>query len=216
MRPSNINCPILSALGAAVATLILFIILSNLSKIERRPGPVDHPPPVSINYTPPVKPPEPVQLEETSPTLLEQVKTVVPNENPVKTETPHPRIFTEIASPEGITIPNARTFTDMKFPVVSEIFKPFQVDRKPYILRLVNPIYPFAAKSSGIEGRVVLRFVVDEKGLVHNPEVINAEPVGVFEKSALAAIVKYRFKPAAIGNEPVKCIVVMPMGFELK
>lgn len=216
MRNPNINFPIMSAAGAVIVTVILFIILSNLSKIERRPGPINHSPPVSINYTPPVKPPEPVQLEETSPTLLEQVKTVVPNENPVKTEMPRPRIITEFASPEGITIPNTRTFTNMKFPVVSEIFKPFQVDRKPYILRLVNPIYPFAAKSSGIEGRVVLRFVVDKKGLVQNPEVMNAEPVGIFEESALAAIVKYRFKPAAIGNEPVKCIVVMPMGFELK
>ena len=80
---------------------------------------------------------------------------------------------------------------------------------------MVKPIYPFSAKSSSIEGRVVLRFIVDEEGLVQEPVVLEAEPEGVFEKSALAAIVKYKFRPAKIGNRPVKCMVKVPIGFTL-
>ena len=56
----------------------------------------------------------------------------------------------------------------------------------------------------------------DENGKVQDPKVVKAEPEGVFEEAALAAIVKYKFIPATIGKKNVKCIAVMPIGFEIK
>lgn len=105
---------------------------------------------------------------------------------------------------------------DFRIPYVSSHFTPKQVDRRPRVLKPVTPIYPNQATINGIEGRVVLRFIVDENGEVQNPVIVKAEPEGVFEKAALAAIVKYKFIPAVIGKKNVKCIAVMPIGFEIK
>ena len=94
-------------------------------------------------------------------------------------------------------------------------FKPIEVDQPPRLLRAMLPQYPSDALKKGIEGRVMLRFVVDCHGKVQEPQVLQAEPEGIFEASALAAVVKYRFKPAMKGGKAVDCIVKLPIGYDL-
>ena len=94
-------------------------------------------------------------------------------------------------------------------------FKPNEVDQPPRILSAVPPQYPFDAQKKGIEGRVMLRFVVDSGGKVQEPQVVDAEPEGIFEESALTAVVKYRFKPAIKGGHAVDCIVKLPLGYHI-
>lgn len=62
-------------------------------------------------------------------------------------------------------------------------------------LNRVNPRYPRRAKIRRIEGHVQLLFIIDKNGFVSDPKVIDSNPKGIFEKSALRAIVKWRFKP---------------------
>jgi TonB family protein len=215
LKNPNINFPVMSALGATIVTLMLLIILSNLTKIEIPHTPDYLPPPISIAQTKPPKPPEPVNLEETEQNTFEPEKTVIPNDDPVRQEITPPNVDTKIVGPGSFEILTKPTIEHIQFPVINEYFEINQVDRKPRIIRRVIPIYPFSAKSGGIEGRVVLRFIVDENGFVQKPEVLRAEPEGVFEESALAAIVKYRFKPALINKKPVKCIVIQPIDYKL-
>ncbi|HEX7235578.1 MAG TPA: TonB family protein, partial [Gammaproteobacteria bacterium] len=58
--------------------------------------------------------------------------------------------------------------------------------REPEITRLlaVNPQYPSAAASSGVEGFVEVSFMVTALGRVENAVVTAAEPKGVFEQPA--------------------------------
>ena len=65
-------------------------------------------------------------------------------------------------------------------------------------------LYPPVAKAEGIEGYVVIRYDVTAQGMVINAEVVEAEPEGVFEQAALAAIVQWRFRAATEAGKPVE------------
>jgi TonB family protein len=67
--------------------------------------------------------------------------------------------------------------------------------REPEITRVlaVNPQYPSSAASSGVEGFVEVSFTVTALGRVENAVVTAAEPKGMFEQAALAAIARWRY-----------------------
>jgi TonB family protein len=89
------------------------------------------------------------------------------------------------------------------------------VDQRPSILYQHGPIYPFSATKEGIEGKVMIRATVDKDGYAREPEVVSAEPEGVFEEAALDAIAESRFKPAIKDGKRVDCVVILPIKFEL-
>jgi protein TonB len=62
----------------------------------------------------------------------------------------------------------------------------------------VAAIYPRRAQARGIEGFVVVEFTVNKTGAVTNPVVIKAEPEGVFDRAALDAVVKFKYKPRVV------------------
>jgi TonB family protein len=62
-------------------------------------------------------------------------------------------------------------------------------------LLAVDPHYPSSAAASGIEGFVDVSFTVTALGRVENASVTAAEPQGVFEQAALAAISRWRYSP---------------------
>ena len=66
--------------------------------------------------------------------------------------------------------------------------------REPQVSRLlaVDPQYPSAAET-GVEGFVEVVFTVTDLGRVENAVVTSAEPPGVFERAALAAIARWRY-----------------------
>jgi TonB family protein len=69
---------------------------------------------------------------------------------------------------------------------------------------LVNrraPFYPPQAASSGIEGWVDLDLQVDADGNILDVTVIDSDPVGVFEESAVAAAESWRFAPRLEAGE---------------
>lgn len=98
-------------------------------------------------------------------------------------------------------------------PGKENINDPESVYEKPEIVSLYPLKYPYKAKEKGIEGRVILRFTVDTKGRVNDPQVISAKPEGIFEKAAIYTVTRYRFKPAKKGGESVNSIVKLPVSF---
>ena len=63
------------------------------------------------------------------------------------------------------------------------------------VISAPRPKYPANAKRRRIEGYVTVRFTVTRAGKVSNPQVIAAKPPGVFEREALKAIKRWRFRP---------------------
>ncbi|MGJ8688044.1 MAG: M56 family metallopeptidase [Gammaproteobacteria bacterium] len=81
------------------------------------------------------------------------------------------------------------------------------VERRGEILPInfVEPVYPKAAADQGIEGWVQVKFTVDTDGLIAEDtvEVVDAEPLGVFDDSAIAAAKKFRFTLTSPNGSPV-------------
>ena len=67
----------------------------------------------------------------------------------------------------------------------------------------VTPMYPRRAAERGIEGYVLIEFTVTILGTVENPVVIEAEPPGYFERAALNAARKFKYKPKVVNGEPI-------------
>ena len=61
--------------------------------------------------------------------------------------------------------------------------------------RYTQPQYPAAARDHGIEGWVDMQFLVRKDGSLGEVTVVGAEPVGVFEQSALDAVRRWRYQP---------------------
>ncbi|MEE8243453.1 MAG: TonB family protein, partial [Pseudomonadales bacterium] len=68
----------------------------------------------------------------------------------------------------------------------------------------VAPVYPSDAQERLIEGYAVVEFVVTETGSVANPVIVESDPPGVFDKAALAAVVKFKYKPRVVDGQPVE------------
>ena len=59
----------------------------------------------------------------------------------------------------------------------------------------VAPQYPRRAAQKGIEGYVVVEFTVSKLGTVTNPKVIEANPPNIFNRAAISAAKKFKYKP---------------------
>ena len=65
----------------------------------------------------------------------------------------------------------------------------------------VAPVYPRRALQRGIEGYVIVEFTVTKQGSVRDPVVVEAQPQGIFERAALDAALKFKYKPRVINGE---------------
>lgn len=90
-----------------------------------------------------------------------------------------------------------------------------EIDEPPRVMKKIDPIYPYSAKRRRIQGEVTLRFIVTKEGEVVKPAVVKGEPPGVFDESALRAIVKWQFKPAIKDGEAVDVLIIAPFRFDL-
>ncbi|PLX56425.1 MAG: energy transducer TonB [Chromatiales bacterium] len=67
----------------------------------------------------------------------------------------------------------------------------------------INPRYPRQALLNGIEGYVRLEFTILEDGSVKDVVVAESRPGQVFDRSAVLAVMKWKFKPRIIDGEAV-------------
>lgn len=65
------------------------------------------------------------------------------------------------------------------------------------------PVYPRYAQSRGLEGYVIIEFIVTESGKVISPQIIEANPEGVFDNAALRAVKNYKYKPKMVDGSSV-------------
>lgn len=79
----------------------------------------------------------------------------------------------------------------------------------------VPPHYPSRALKRHIEGWVKIEFTITASGQVANPTVIAAEPSGIFNDEALAAIAKWKFREKRVDGAPVEQRAVQTLQFRL-
>jgi len=96
-------------------------------------------------------------------------------------------------------------------------FRADQVDRQVGLIPGVRPpAYPEALRSAGIEGRVVVEFVVDERGLpVQGSIRVVQSDNDLFADAVRSTLGRLRFTPAEVGGKKVSQLVQMPFLFTL-
>lgn len=67
----------------------------------------------------------------------------------------------------------------------------------------VAPIYPRRAQSRGIEGYVIVEFTVTRTGTVRDPVVVESTS-SLFERAAINAALKFKYKPRVVDGEAVE------------
>ncbi len=75
-------------------------------------------------------------------------------------------------------------------------------------------VYPSIAIQAGVEGQVVIQFVVDERGNVVDPVVLRS-PNDLLSGAALKAVRESRFNPGQQRGRPVKVRFAVPVTFTL-
>jgi len=75
--------------------------------------------------------------------------------------------------------------------------------------------YPEIARKAGVEGRVIIQFVVDENGNVTNPQVLRGVGAGLDEE-ALRCVSQLKFKPGRQRGRPVRVRFTLPVIFRLQ
>ena len=68
----------------------------------------------------------------------------------------------------------------------------------------VAPIYPRRARARNIEGWVILELTVSEAGAVKDPHVISYHPSEIFNRAAINAARKFKYKPRVVNGKPIE------------
>ncbi|MGY6277529.1 TonB family protein [Methylomonas sp. MgM2] len=188
------------------------------------PKPIEPPPEEKpIEQQAPEKPPEQPKEVVKEPPPKKPVKQAV--KKPVKktTTVAAPKLdipldgtgasFASVAGKDSrVTAPPTKWDVEQK----PEPPKPKPVNRRLIAVSRVMPVYPWRAKSLGIEGWVKVEIIVATDGTVKQVKVISDDPKDVFGEAAINSIKQWRFKPAFVEGQAVEQRAVQVMEFKLK
>jgi len=79
--------------------------------------------------------------------------------------------------------------------------------------RKVEPKYPAAARSSGLQGPVVLQAVIDEVGNVRDLTTVSGN--SILARAAMDAVRQWRYQPYRLNGQPVKVPTKITVNFSL-
>jgi len=96
-------------------------------------------------------------------------------------------------------------------------FRADQVEKQVgVVLGNTPPRYPEVLRSSGVEGKVIAQFVVDDRGRAEEGSLRFVRSDNqLFEDAVRVALIRMRFIPAEIGGVKVRQLVQMPFVFTL-
>lgn len=108
-------------------------------------------------------------------------------------------------------------------PRPRDVFQPvpvYEVDENPREVSKVRANYPPEAKRRGIQAKVVLSVEIRRSGRVRRVRVVSIRPASAkgygFEKAAVIALKKFRFRAARYKGKPVDIVVRYIYRFELE
>ncbi len=76
--------------------------------------------------------------------------------------------------------------------------------------------YPISARRAGLEGKVMLRLLIDEKGLPQRADIQQSSGHPRLDEAARAAALRALFKPHLEDGHPMPVYALVPISFSLK
>lgn len=178
---------VVGVLMGLVITFLLYWLMSALVAAGRN-AMTEAPPGRIVDF---VRVPNPPQLR------TEQPKPEKPPKPQIAPDTP--QVQNDVVKPSGSTVNIGALAVDSNLAVdTSAGLSASDGEYLPIVK--VAPVYPRRAQSRGLEGWVLLSFTVTETGSVIDPVVIDAEPQGVFNRAAMKAVERFKYKPRVVNG----------------
>ncbi|HVW21358.1 MAG TPA: energy transducer TonB [Opitutaceae bacterium] len=108
--------------------------------------------------------------------------------------------------------PSEHPVSQMVPPLKLGVYTVATVDRKPVVTKEVQAEYPTQLYGY-LEGKATVVFTVGVDGKAKDAMVVEADD-GLFGEAALAALSKWRFRPAVLSARPVPCRMTLPFYFD--
>jgi periplasmic protein TonB len=86
---------------------------------------------------------------------------------------------------------------------------------QPQLVQQAKVKYPTLASRQGVEGWVDIELTVRLDGSVDNPHVVQSQPSQIFDRAALDAVHKWKFKPAVRNGNPVETTTTTRISFKM-
>lgn len=141
-------------------------------------------------------------------------------ETPPAAEPPSPPVSPRAADPaapaEAGEEPGTGPSTTgaISLPVDLTYYRARELDVQPRALGAIEPVYPPEADRQQRSGRVRLQLKLEADGRVSEVEIIEAEPAGLFEASAVEAFRAARFSPAQRDGRPVRALLLIEVNYD--
>lgn len=171
-----------------------------------------------------IKKPETPPRKKQQPKPEKQEKKQVQSKKTAKVFTPRPRtekpaLPFELNSKlpmalDSLVMPGLAHFS-LNPPTFKGQYFSHELDSPLTPLAKVPPIYPLRASRRGIEGWVKIQFVVNKSGQVENLKVIEAQPEGIFDKSVVNCLARWKFKPGSVQGVAVSTLAETVINFQL-
>ncbi|MEP7128126.1 MAG: TonB family protein [Chitinophagales bacterium] len=166
------------------------------------------PPPKTIKFTPPViKPDEEVKDEDIPPPVEELQQAEISTATEVD-----PNATYDFSAQETQVVEEKKPEIFMYVEQMPE-FPGGQTELIKYLQK--NLRYPAAARENGIEGKVVLQFVVDEGGRISDLQVVRDIGGGCAEEAERVVRNMPPWKPGKQNGNAVKVYFKLPVTFKL-
>lgn len=199
---------ILSLMTGSIVAALLFVLMNAMISTEKAPSieeesnplePYRHQPRDERVETRERRMPEPPETRRPPPTDR-------PTSSPV--EPPQPLVETpEIEVAEGL---------DGGIEIANRADTRQNGTGRAEALVRIEPQIPRRAAIQGIEGWVRVRFTIRADGSVTNARVVESRPGRVFDRAALKAIERWRFRPRMVDGRPVERQATQKFEFQLE
>lgn len=153
--------------------------------------------------------------------VMTRSRRVPPKPPPPKKPPPPPQM--EISAQQNIEAMPIMDMPNLDLPLVGgsgmfignfgTVDKTSEGDIIPLVV--IRPMYPRDAAMKGIEGWVEVQFTITALGTVKDARVIDSEPPRIFNREALRAILKWKFKPRVVDGVAVDRMATQIIGFDL-
>lgn len=187
---------------------LLFMIAATNMNIESKGVPTSDPlpePDIIIVDIPPVIPPD-----IPPPPMKPSVFNVLPQDSPIE---PDPIEFVEFMISDSLPLPPKPIVRTQEDIILTAEFMPEMKGGIDKLYNLIN--YPKDALNVGIEGRVVVQFIVNKKGEVEEPVILRGIGGGCDEE-VLRVIKLMKFTPGIQNGNFVKVKMAQAVTFKLQ
>jgi len=188
---------VLGALLTATLLILLITLITRERQLLAVQAPIEHPDFIHVTRQdkaedkerkiqkplPPSAPPNTADIVENA--LLQLAVPNIPSEN-----------LNPKADLEAIGFDKGLDFSaNMSFDLSDSSYVP---------LVKFPPTYPREARKKGIEGYVVVEFTISESGSTKDVKIVSASPRGIFDRAAIEAVKKFRYRPKKIDGQTIE------------